>query len=99
MRATSQRSKNLPKFSRGKKERNEKFQPTRKIFCFSKATRPEVLRVVCSLRIIEGEKKRSQNKFKLDSRKDKQKIDLLFQEHAELEKNINLAQSQVCTNL
>jgi len=47
------------------------------------------------LRIIEGEKKRSQNKFKLDSRKDKKKIDLLFQEHAELEKNINLAQSQV----
>ena len=63
--------------------------------CFSESIHPEVLRVLRSLRIIEGEKKRSQNKFKLDSRKDKQKIDLLFQEHAELEKNINLAQSQV----
>ncbi|CBY20489.1 unnamed protein product [Oikopleura dioica] len=58
------------------------------------STKQELAKIQQSLRIIEGEKKRSQNKFKLDSRKDKKKIDLLFQEHAELEKNINLAQSQ-----
>ena len=66
---------------------------------FPESIHTKILRVLCSLRIIEGEKKRSQNKFKLDSRKDKQKIDLLIQEHAELEKNINLAQSQVYQHL
>ena len=92
MKETTPRDKNMQRFCKGIKRMRDNscvFPGFRFIEDW------EFLRWNYSLRIIEGEKKRCQNQFTLDSRKDKKKIDLLLREKAELEKNINLAQSQV----